>query len=606
MPMADETANVIPASRSLRDYFSDIRVIQVIAQLAFIIVLVGGLAVAWTSIMQTLDQRGIILQWNFLLSRAGFQISEAPAWYSSQGSSYGQAFLVGIINTLRVVSIGLVSATVLGILVGIFLLSSNWLVKTISRIYVEILRNTPLLVQLYFWYFIVFFALPEYATPLSLPDEGLYRIPIQYPTYLILFLIGWLVARRSKFPQALNIGIIIGVITLEAQSGVISQFITGLTGGDATMGFVLTNALNFAIFAVGLIYLIQPLNWRSFIGWLVVIFLGQLVIGWLVWVLIYLFAPSRWKALTLGVLVIMGGQLLVSFFVFIFYYLGIVPSPDALILPVNTFIYLSNKGIAMPEVLVTQQFAQWAAYVSVGLALAIGIWVYSGHVTETTGRPMPRFWYALASVLVFSLVGWSIITSQAGEVTVMVGEGDEVTEMTLTEARELDLIEREYELQVAPEPMLTVLPERGRFRFEAGTEVSLEYGALLVGLVIYTSAFIAEIVRAGIQAVPYGQIEAARALGLSQAQTLSQVVLPQALRVIIPPMGNQYLNLSKNSSLAVAVAFADTYQVGTTVMNQSGQSLVGFFLVGVVYLSLSLLISLFMNIVNSRFQLVTR
>jgi general L-amino acid transport system permease protein len=130
--------------------------------------------------------------------------------------------------------------------------------------------------------------------------------------------------------------------------------------------------------------------------------------------------------------------------------------------------------------------------------------------------------------------------------------------------------------------------------------------ALLLGLVVYTSSFIAEIVRAGIQAVSYGQIEAARALGLSQAQVLRMVVLPQALRVIIPPLGNQYLNLSKNSSLGIGIGFAEIFGVSSTIMNQSGQTITGFTIVMLSYLALSLTISAVMNWVNSRFQLVTR
>jgi ABC-type amino acid transport system permease subunit len=151
-----------------------------------------------------------------------------------------------------------------------------------------------------------------------------------------------------------------------------------------------------------------------------------------------------------------------------------------------------------------------------------------------------------------------------------------------------------------------VLPQKPRFQFISGATYTPELMALLVGLVIYTSAFIGEIVRAGIQAVPYGQIEASRALGFSGWQTLRLIVLPQALRVIIPPLSNQYLNLAKNSTLATAVAFSDAYSVGQTIMNQSGQSVTGFFIILITYLTMSLIIATIMNIVNRRFQLVTR
>lgn len=131
--------------------------------------------------------------------------------------------------------------------------------------------------------------------------------------------------------------------------------------------------------------------------------------------------------------------------------------------------------------------------------------------------------------------------------------------------------------------------------------------ALVLGaLVIYTSSFIAEIVRAGIQAVPKGQIEAARALGLSQGDLLRRVILPQALRVIIPPLGNQYLNLAKNSSLATVVAYADIYATSVTMAGTSGQSVPIIIMVMGTYLIISLTISAVMNWVNRRFQIVAR
>ena len=184
---------------------------------------------------------------------------------------------------------------------------------------------------------------------------------------------------------------------------------------------------------------------------------------------------------------------------------------------------------------------------------------------------------------------------------------DQTKVIPLDEAAAENLLTEEDLQQYSRTPLVVRMPEQNRFgRFVVGTEISPEYMALLLALVVYTSAFIAEIVRAGIQAVPHGQIEAARALGLNQRQLLSMVILPQALRVIVPPMGNQYLNLSKNSSLAVGIGFADIFTTSTTVMNQSGQTITGFLIVMTFYLTVSLFISAVMNWVNSRFQLVTR
>ncbi len=133
-----------------------------------------------------------------------------------------------------------------------------------------------------------------------------------------------------------------------------------------------------------------------------------------------------------------------------------------------------------------------------------------------------------------------------------------------------------------------------------------EFAALVAGLIIYTSAFIAEVVRSGIQAVSKGQWEASSAIGLSRAHTLRLVVLPQALRIIIPPMTSQYLNLTKNSSLAVAIGYPDIVSVVNTTLNQTGQAIEGILIIMAAYLTVSLSISIFMNWYNKRIALVER
>jgi general L-amino acid transport system permease protein len=143
-------------------------------------------------------------------------------------------------------------------------------------------------------------------------------------------------------------------------------------------------------------------------------------------------------------------------------------------------------------------------------------------------------------------------------------------------------------------------------RINGGETLTPEYSALMFGLVIYTAAFIAEVVRAGIQAVPYGQIEAARAQGFGYFQTLRLIVLPQALRIIIPPLGNQYLNLTKNSSLAIAIGFPDLFNVSNTIANQSGQSVTMLLIIMVSYLTMSLTISAGTNFINRRMQIKER
>ena len=155
-------------------------------------------------------------------------------------------------------------------------------------------------------------------------------------------------------------------------------------------------------------------------------------------------------------------------------------------------------------------------------------------------------------------------------------------------------------------PFTPDVPELGGFNFRGGLTVSPEYGALTFGLVVYTAAYIAEIVRSGILAVPRGQWEAAGALGLRSGPVLRKIVLPQAMRVIIPPMTSQYLNLTKNSSLAVAIGFQDVVSIASTTLNQTGQAIEGIALIMAVYLTISLSISLFMNWYNARIALVER
>jgi general L-amino acid transport system permease protein len=149
-------------------------------------------------------------------------------------------------------------------------------------------------------------------------------------------------------------------------------------------------------------------------------------------------------------------------------------------------------------------------------------------------------------------------------------------------------------------------PELKGFNFTGGHAVSPEFAALLLGLVVYTGTFVAEIVRAGILAVSHGQSEAAMALGLKPGQRMRLIVLPQALRVIIPPMTSQYLSLTKNSSFAVAIGYPDLVSIAGTTISQTGQAVEGITMIMAVYLTISLIISALMNIYNRAFALVER
>ena len=328
--------------------------------------------------------------WN---TTAGFDISQTLIEYTSRGSTYGRAFWVGLLNTLLVGGLGIVFATVLGFVIGIARLSSNWLVAKMAAGYVELIRNLPLLLQLLFWYNAVLKTLPD--------------------------------TRDS-----------------------------------------------------------------------------------------YVVAGS---------------------------------------------VFLNNRGLVLPRTILQDGSGALALTLIAGMVAAVGYRIWARRRQMRTGQPAPMLKVIAALVILPPL----LFVALHGF------------------------------------PAVFEFPARGRFNITGGVEVLPEFAALLFGLVIYTAAFIAEVVRAGIQAVPNGQVEAAQALGLRPNLALRFVVIPQAMRVIIPPLTSQYLNLVKNSSLAVAVGYPDLVQVFTgTVLNQTGQAVEVVALTMAVYLVISLTASLLMNIYN--------
>jgi general L-amino acid transport system permease protein len=361
------------------------------------------LLAAWEivqNVAANLKKQNIASGFDFLSRTSGFDISQHLIEYSNT-SSYGRVFWVGLINTILVSGIGIVLASILGFLVGIARLSSNWLIARLATVYVEIARNVPLLLQLFLFYFGILQTLPSARQSIAIPGGG-----------------------------QLNV--------------------RGL-------------------------YLPAPVPQGGF--WLVV---GAIAIG-----------------------------------------------------------------IAASLVL-----AAWAARRRIA-----------------TGKQFPVLWTSLALVIGLPLLLFLLLGRPLGF---------------------------DY-------------PALQGFNFEGGMVIQPELTALLAGLVFYTAAYIAEVVRAGILGVAKGQTEAARALGLSRGQTLRLVVIPQALRIIIPPLTNQYLNLTKNSSLAVAIGYPDLVNVfAGTVLNQTGQAVEVIAITMAVYLTLSLLTSSFMNWFNRRMRLVER
>jgi general L-amino acid transport system permease protein len=387
-----------PPSRRMRISLKDKNFSGLFWQIVVVAIVVAIIAWLWSNTVHNLNVRRISTGFAFLGREAGMPIADAWLPYSPK-DTYLRAFIVGLTNTLRVAVIGIVLATVLGTLVGIARLSTNWLLSRLAAVYVELLRDIPLLLQLLFWY-VLMQGLPA-ARLAWKPVEGVYLS---------------------------NRGLVLPSVPFE----------------PANLWVLLVAAIGVAV------------TW---------------------------YVHKRLTALQIE-----DGKVRHSW-------------PWALLLV-----------IGMPA----------------ALSLAVG-------------------------------ASWGII-----------------------------------------------FPELRGFNFVGGLTLAPEYFALLIALVTYTSAFIAEIVRSGIQAVPKGQWDAAKALGLRKSFVLQQIVLPQALRVIIPPMTSQYLNLTKNSSLAVAVGYQDIVSIANTTLNQTGQAIEAIALIMVVFLTISLSISFFMNWYNARIALVER
>jgi general L-amino acid transport system permease protein len=371
----------------------------VIYQILFVAVVV---ALGWFLVHNTvvnLRRQNIASGFGFLDREAAFGIGESQIAYSP-ADTYARAFLVGLVNTLYVAGLGIVLATILGTVIGIARLSSNWLIRKLAQIYVETFRNIPLLLQLFFW---------------------------------------WGLLRESAPAPRL-----------------------------------------------------------------------------------------AWELL-----------------------------PD---------VFVSNRGVVFPVPSPDPAYGWMALAFCVGAVATIGIFRWARQRQARTGQQFPIGW-----------VGLGLVAGPPLAVFLVCGA-----------------------------PLALDRPELKGFNFAGGHAVSPEFAALLLGLVVYTGTFIAEIVRAGILAVSWGQSEAAMALGLKSGQRMRLIVLPQALRVIVPPMTSQYLGLTKNSSLAVAIGYPDLVSIANTTINQTGQAVEGIAMIMGVYLTISLIISALMNLYNRAVALVER
>lgn len=243
-----------------------------------------------------------------------------------------------------------------------------------------------------------------------------------------------------------------------------------------------------------------------------------------------------------------------------------LPSPKKAVDVADTF-FLTNRGVFAPAPEIQPLFWVIVGLFVAGVIFSILFRSHAKRVQDQTGQVYPVFWISMAAIIGLPLLAYFLLGS----------------------------------------PINWSMPELKGFNFKGGMVIRPEFIALWLALSFYTAAFIGEIVRAGITAVNYGQTEASSALGLTRGQTLRQVVIPQALRVIVPPLSSQYLNITKNSSLAIAIGYMDVVAtIGGISLNQTGREMECMMIVLTIYLVLSLLISMVMNWYNQRIKLVER
>lgn len=386
-------------SPSNKSFWQDAGTRALIFQILLLAVVVFVCYYLFSNLQANLETRGISTGFGFLNEPAGFPILIHLISYT-EADTYGRAFLVALINTFVISLLGIIFATIIGVIMGLARLSKNWLIARLATVYIETLRNIPLLLQMFFWYFAVLAALP-----------------------------------------------------------------------------VPRNSYEFADFL------------------------------------------------------------------------------------------LNKRGIYSPNPMIQDGFSIVVIGFLLSIVASIALVIWAKKRQTRTGLWFPAYWTSFGIIVVGTFIAFA----------------------------------------VAGFPLTFDLPQKGRFNITGGMVLPPEFVAVLVALSTYTGSFIAEIVRAGILSVSWGQTEAARSLGLRDSLTQRLIVLPQALRVIIPPLTSQYLNLAKNSSLGAAIAYPELVAVvmGTT-LNQTGQAIETIGLCMLVYGSLSLSISLFMNWYNKKMSLIER
>lgn len=545
-------------------FWRDVRVLGIIGQV--IVTALVLVAILWliNNFRTNASDQGLDIGFGFLNTTAAFDIKEGIEYKPTD--TFGRALWVGIVNTIRVSFIGIILTTFVAVIVGIARLSNNWLINKVATVYIEIVRNVPLLVLLFFLYFGVILSLPSvqqavrpFGWPIFLSQRGIAMPGLTptagFPIWLafivlafILVMVLWTIQSRQEERT--------GEPVNKTGSAIVAFIIVAGIGWFATGGFTSDQAIMVA----------SSRNIQDFRDF-ETIYLLQIDDDAL--------AETGVDRATLDRLSTADG----------------VAAYKA---EINEQLEAGDLPEAEAEILDTR-----LGILNAGAITVCGVEDSVGEINAASQLRRQNIPVKVEGEPTMRRAGGSYA---GGGCDILAGRQAEL-------AAERAILEEPSAHELIPisvAPLIVNTPALAGFNIQGGISLTPEFAGILIGLVFYTGAFAAEIVRAGILAVSKGQTEAARALGLNDGQRLRLIVLPQAMRVIIPPMTSQYLNLTKNSSLAVAIAFPDLVAVGNTVMNQSGLAVQVIIIFMVSYLTLSLTISAFLNWYNKKVALVER
>ena len=520
------TAPVRPPSRASEHarppFWRNALILKWVAQIVFLFGFAWMLWVLITQATANLRATGISFSWDFLGEPVGIKLGEG---FNTDPATSLEAMTVGMVNMLRVTWSGIIVATLLGALIGIARLSSNWIVSRIANAYIEFFRNIPLLVQVFFWLALVISTFPD----LTVDQEGT----------------GWFFA---------------------SPKGVAFPWLTPLAGRWQYLALVLAG-----LFAARWVYkrrvaLLEEQGRETYaFTWAAVVVVAFLVAGWfahpVMGILGWVFSALSWVWGAVPALVAQIVLALLALWLAFWY--------------IRRFL-ASRRTPAGLAKLTDEDYFRMALVGVIGLAVAV-----------------------------FFMTGWgSVIVDR------LLGRSD-FFKMNWGLEPTFDFLASKFDFSTGNPFRFTrpevVVPTRfPQYSQEAGHSLTPGFLAIWLGVTLYTAAFIGEIVRAGIMGVPKGQGEAAAALGMHRGRALRLVVLPQASRIILPPLGSQYLNLAKNTSLGIAVAYAEIVQVGQTIFNQTGQALAVFIIWMTFFSVVSLSLASVVNYYNRKMKLVER